>query len=311
MENKNTSNALAPTRVRLKTNKCTKNKRWSKEDDELLFSLVKKTDSINWHQIASNFPNKSTQQVTERWEKVLDPDLVKGSWTRDEDETIINFVRDNGCKNWTRLSSLLPGRIGKQCRERWRNHLDPSIVHTNWTEEEDILLFKLHSQYGNRWVKISSMMPGRSDNSIKNRWNSTLKKIRNPEFKNIGVPIKIQDKIYQANKKDMSSTSNETKADAQLKAIPCPAISQVNQTTETPMPIINPHSNFFTPFVIEPTNGKVISSSIIPANIEVSKSEVSETTVETSPRVFQSASSVNSEQKPLVLLKEEKISDGS
>lgn len=315
MENKVTSNALAPTRVRLKTNKCTKNKRWTKEEDELLFSLVKKSDSINWHQIASNFPNKTTQQVTERWEKVLDPVLVKGSWTREEDETIINFVRDNGCKNWTRLSSLLPGRIGKQCRERYRNHLDPNINHSNWTDEEDILLFKLHNQYGNKWVKISSMMPGRSDNSIKNRWNSTLKKIRNPEFKNIALPIKLQDKAYQANKKEIAANQDETKKDSQNvnTSLPQPnASSMTSQPTETPMPLINPNSVFFTPFKIEPSNlGKVFQSPNTTANLDISKTVVPEAATETSPRVFQSASPENTDQKPFVLSSEEKSNDGN
>lgn len=314
MENKVANNALAPTRVRLKTNKCTKNKRWTKEDDELLFSLVKKTDPINWHQIASNFPNKTTQQVTERWEKVLDPDLVKGNWTREEDEAIINFVRDNGCKNWTRLSSLLPGRIGKQCRERWRNHLDPNLNHSNWTEEEDIQLFKLHSQYGNKWVKISSLMPGRSDNSIKNRWNSTLKKIRNPEFKNIGIPIKLQDKNYQMNKKEITEKSDETKNDVQNGNSNPQQVSIspiINQPTETPMPIINPATPFFTPFKIEPNTLVKELAKPNTENIDASKTVTTESAAETSPRVFQVATPKNTEQKPFVLSNEEKPNDGN
>ncbi|KAK8842739.1 hypothetical protein M9Y10_025602 [Tritrichomonas musculus] len=169
--------ALAPTRVRMQTNNCIKKVRWTKEEDELLFQLLKDVDNPNWPFIAKNFPTKTTQQVSERWEKVLNPKLIKGSWTREEDQTIINFVRDNGSKNWTQLAALLPGRIGKQCRERWRNHLDPNINHSMWTNDEDLQLLKLHEKFGNAWVKISQMMPGRSDNAIKNRWNSTLKKV--------------------------------------------------------------------------------------------------------------------------------------
>ena len=161
----------------MQTNNCTKKVRWTKEEDELLFQLLKDVDNPNWPFIAKNFPTKATQQVSERWEKVLNPKLIKGSWTREEDQTIINFVRENGSKNWTQLAALLPGRIGKQCRERWRNHLDPNINHSMWTNEEDLQLIKLHDKFGNAWVKISQLMPGRSDNAIKNRWNSTLKTV--------------------------------------------------------------------------------------------------------------------------------------
>lgn len=171
------NSALAPTRVRMQTNNCIKKVRWTKEEDELLFMLLKDVDNPNWPFIAKKFANKTTQQVSERWEKVLNPKLIKGSWTREEDQTIIKFVHENGSKNWTQLASLLPGRIGKQCRERWRNHLDPNINHSMWTNEEDLQLIKLHEKFGNSWVKISQMLPGRSDNAIKNRWNSTLKKI--------------------------------------------------------------------------------------------------------------------------------------
>jgi hypothetical protein len=104
---------------------------------------------------------------------------VKGSWTRQEDETILDYVAQFGTKNWAKLAEMLTGRIGKQCRERWRNHLDPDNNHAPWTPEEDQMLVELHEQYGNQWVKMASIMKGRSDNHIKNRWNSTLRK-QNP-----------------------------------------------------------------------------------------------------------------------------------
>ncbi|OHS93756.1 hypothetical protein TRFO_11536 [Tritrichomonas foetus] len=189
--------ALAPTRVRLQTNNCIKKVRWTKEDDELLFRLLKDVDNPNWPFIAKYFPGKVTQQVTERWEKVLNPKLIKGSWTREEDQTIINFVAENGSKNWKQLATLLPGRIGKQCRERWRNHLDPAINHSMWTSEEDFLLISLHETFGNAWVKISQHMPGRSDNAIKNRWNSTLKKVDPKSFQLINQSLNGVQSIQQ------------------------------------------------------------------------------------------------------------------
>ena len=101
------------------------------------------------------------------------------TWSEQEDTIILNYVKENGPNNWAKLALLLPGRVGKQCRERWRNFLDPNVKHEPWTKEEDDKLIQLHETYGNQWVKIAALIPGRSDNTVKNRWNSTVKKIVN------------------------------------------------------------------------------------------------------------------------------------
>lgn len=170
------STSYAPTRARQKVNKYSKNTKWSKEEDELFQKLMKSVPRPEWGELVPFFPGKSAVQIEERWEKVINPDLIKGSWTPEEDETIIKFVNQYGVKNWTKLAELLPGRIGKQCRERWRNHLNPEVNTSPFTPEEDELLIELHAKMGNQWVKISEIMKGRSDNAVKNRWNSTLKK---------------------------------------------------------------------------------------------------------------------------------------
>ena len=171
-----TKSVYAPTRVRQKVNKYSKNTKWTKEEDELFQKLMKNTTKPEWCELVSFFPGKTAVQIEERWEKVINPVLIKGSWTPEEDETIINFVSQYGVKNWTKLAELLPGRIGKQCRERWRNHLDPNVNTNPFTPEEDAILIELHEKWGNSWVKISEQLPGRSDNAVKNRWNSTLRK---------------------------------------------------------------------------------------------------------------------------------------
>jgi hypothetical protein len=168
--------ALAPTRSRQKTTSGSLKVRWSATEDQLLLNLLNCNLRANWTDLVPHFPGKTAQQISERWNKVLDPALVKGSWTCQEDQTIIQFVSQYGTKNWTKLADILPGRIGKQCRERWRNHLDPLNNRAPWMPGEDALLIQLHKQYGNQWVKIATMMHGRSDNHIKNRWNSTLRK---------------------------------------------------------------------------------------------------------------------------------------
>uniref|UniRef100_A0A7N0U6L9 Uncharacterized protein n=1 Tax=Kalanchoe fedtschenkoi TaxID=63787 RepID=A0A7N0U6L9_KALFE len=131
----------------------------------------------------------------------------KGAWTKEEDDRLISYIRAHGEGCWRSLpkaAGLL--RCGKSCRLRWINYLRPDLKRGNFTEEEDELIIKLHSLLGNKWSLIAGRLPGRTDNEIKNYWNTHIRR----KLLNRGIDPATHRNINDPSTPERSANTNTT-----------------------------------------------------------------------------------------------------
>lgn len=131
---------------------------------------------------------------TRRRDRVSEP--YKRSWSREEDETLTQHVCNHGAGRWSQAAALLTDRKGKQCRERWCNQLRPGIRHDPWSPAEDNILRAAHAKHGNHWSQITLLLPGRTDNAVKNRWNSGIRRNQTEEGREINARLAALRHVY-------------------------------------------------------------------------------------------------------------------
>ncbi|XP_027368553.1 transcription factor MYB101-like [Abrus precatorius] len=146
--------------------------------------------------------------------------LKKGPWTAQEDEILAAYVTQHGVGNWNEVQRRTGlARCGKSCRLRWSNHLRPDLRKGSFSPEEQRKIVELHATMGNKWAKMAQELPGRTDNEIKNFWNTRLKKRRRaglPLYPDDIKPATLNTANQGSRLKDSTQQNNDSQIDTSI-----------------------------------------------------------------------------------------------
>jgi hypothetical protein len=168
----------------------TKRKKWTNSQTEKLIFLAELHNN-NWQMVSSEIKIRTAKQCQKKYQ-ILISNFKRGKWSTNEDELIKKWVAQNGAENWGKCAETLIERTGKQCRERWTNVLDPSIIKKGWTSLEQFRIIQAMKVHANRWKDISGLIRGRTSNSIKNYVNSSLRSLKNSQIIKFIRPLLIR-----------------------------------------------------------------------------------------------------------------------
>jgi len=154
--------------------------KWTLEERNKLMKLVdtfRIGDHIPWHQVSYFMEERTWSQTYHQWTYHLNPCIRKGKWMEQEDMLLVCAVWMLGPKQWFKIQNYVPGRTSVQCNERWRNSLDPTLLFTDWTAEEDSLILDLVPKYKKRWSLCARHLPGRTGQQISVRYEALTRTV--------------------------------------------------------------------------------------------------------------------------------------